>query len=228
MAVDLKLLGNVFGWVGSAISIYFFISPGVPFYKLVKGQIKLSDSPGLLLIFSFLNCILWFVYGLLLDRPQMFSTNGAGCGITLIFITIYLIFLTKLKYYFTILALILLVAIMGVISYLFYFVIYYKVAGIAANVFNVLMYAATGEKIYRVIKTKDYKLMPIYSIIGAFLSSTSWFIYGLFDFEINVLIPNALGILFSVIQLFVYFWIYCKVKKQEHIIQNDANENLAN
>ena len=91
----------------------FFLSPGVPFYKLIKGQIKLSDSPGLLLIFTFFNCILWFNYGLLLNRPQMFTTNGAGCGITLIFVTIYLIFLTKLKYYFTILALSLLLVIMG-------------------------------------------------------------------------------------------------------------------
>ena len=70
MAFDLKLVGDIFGWVGSVISIYFFLSPGVPFYKLIKGQIKLSDSPGLLLIFTFFNCILWFNYGLLLNRPQ--------------------------------------------------------------------------------------------------------------------------------------------------------------
>ena len=225
MAVDLKLMGDIFGWIGSVISIYFFLSPGVPFYKLIKGQIKLGDSPGLLLIFSFLNCILWFNYGLLLNRPQMFATNGAGCGITLIFVTIYLIFLTKLKYYFTILALILLVAVMGVISYLCYYVIYYKAVGISANVFNVLMYAATGEKIYRVIKTKNYQLMPIFSIIGAFLSSLCWFIYGLFDFEINVLIPNALGLLLSVIQLIVYFWAYRKKKKEGTLLEKDVNED---
>ena len=228
MAADLKLMGNIFGWIGSVISIYFFLSPGVPFYKLIKGQIKLSDSPGLLLIFSFLNCILWFNYGLLLDRPQMFATNGGGCGITLIFFTIYLIFLTKLKYYFTILALILLVGVMGLISYLCYYVIYYKAVGIAANVFNVLMYAATGEKIYRVVKTKDYKLMPIFSIIGAFLSSTCWFIYGLFDFEINVLIPNALGLLVSIVQLIVYFKIYCKKKKEGPMIEKDINGSKMN
>ena len=228
MAADLKLMGNIFGWIGSVISIYFFLSPGVPFYKLIKGQIKLSDSPGLLLVFSFLNCILWFNYGLLLDRPQMFATNGGGCGITLIFFTIYLIFLTKLKYYFTILALILLVGVMGLISYLCYYVIYYKAVGIAANVFNVLMYAATGEKIYRVVKTKDYKLMPIFSIIGAFLSSTCWFIYGLFDFEINVLIPNALGLLVSIVQLIVYFKIYCKKKKEGPMIEKDINRSEMN
>ena len=203
----------------------FFLSPGVPFYKLIKGQIKLSDSPGLLLIFTFFNCILWFNYGLLLNRPQMFTTNGAGCGITLIFVTIYLIFLTKLKYYFTILALILLLVIMGGISYLSYYVIYFKAVGIAANVFNVLMYAATGEKIYRVIKTKNYQLMPIFSIIGAFLSSLWWLIYALLDFEINVLIPNALGLVLSVVQLIVYFWAYCKKKKEGPMLEKDVNDD---
>ena len=225
MAFDLKLVGDIFGWVGSVISIYFFLSPGVPFYKLIKGQIKLSDSSGLLLIFTFFNCILWFNYGLLLNRPQMFTTNGAGCGITLIFVTIYLIFLTKLKYYFTILALILLLVIMGGISYLSYYVIYFKAVWIAANVFNVLMYAATGEKIYRVIKTKNYQLMPIFSIIGAFLSSLCWLIYALLDFEINVLIPNALGLVLSVVQLIVYFWAYCKKKKEGPMLEKDVNDD---
>ena len=104
---------------------------------------------------------------------------------------------------------------MGVISYLSYYVIYFKAVGIAANVFNVLMYAATGEKIYRVIKTKNYQLMPIFSIIGSFFSSLCWLIYALLDFEINVLIPNALGLVLSVVQLIVYFWAYCKKRKKD-------------
>jgi len=225
MGDNLKLLGDIFGWIGTCISIYFFLSPAVPFYKLIRGQIKLNDSPGLLLVFTFLNCILWFNYGLLLDRPQVYATNGAGCGITLIFVTIFLTFLTKLKYYFTILALILLIGIMGGISYLCYFIIYYKYVGYSANVFNVLMYAATGEKIYRVIKTKNYNLMPIFSIIGAFLSSTCWLIYGILDFEINVIVPNALGFVLSIVQLIVYFCIYCKKKSEEPRLSQNVNDD---
>ena len=113
----------------------------------------------------------------------------------------------------------------SIVNYLCYYVIYYKAVGISANVFNVLMYAATGEKIYRVIKTKNYQLMPIFSIIGAFLSSLCWFIYGLFDFEINVLIPNALGLVLSVVQLIVYFWAYCKKKKEGTLLEKDVNED---
>ena len=135
----------------------------------------------------------------------MYGTNGSGGAITLIYITIFLIFLTKQIYYYTILLILLLIAIIGVITYFSYFVIDYKIVGISANVFNVCMYAATGEKIYRVFKTKNYNLMPIFSIVGAFLSSGCWVIYGTFDFDYNVIIPNALGVIFSMIQLVVYF-----------------------
>ena len=76
------------------------------------------------------------------------------------------------------------------------------------------MYAATGEKIYRVFKTKNYNLMPIFSIIGGFLSASCWIIYGSLIFDINVLIPNGLGVLFAIIQLIVYFYFYCQGKNR--------------
>ena len=223
--VDMKLVGDIFGWIGSVISIYFFIAPVFPFYKLIRGQIKLKDSPGVLLIFSVLNCILWFNYGLLLDRAQMYVTNGLGSAITLIFITIFIVFFTKTKIYLAPLILLGLTALMIGISYLSYFIIYYKYVGYSANVFNVCMYAATGEKIYRVFKTKNYNLMPIYSIVGAFLSASSWLIYGTFDFEINVIIPNGLGVLFAIIQLVVYFHFYCQKKSNDKIFEPESNDD---
>ena len=114
---------------------------------------------------------------------------------------------------------------MGVISYLSYYIIPYKFVGYSANAFNVCMYAATGEKIYRVFKTKNYNLMPIFSIVGGFLSASSWLIYGTFDFEINVIIPNALGVLFALIQIVVYFYFYCQKKKELTIINSDNNDD---
>ncbi len=222
---ELKNVGDIFGWIGTVITFYFFAAPGVPFYKLLRGQIKLNEAPGFLLVFSFLNCILWFNYGLLLDRPQMYSTNGVGSGLTLIFVTIFIIFFTKQKYYIAVLCLFGLIALIIIISYLSYFVIYYKYVGYSANVFNVLMYIATGEKIYRVFKTKNYNLMPIFSIVGAFLASSCWLLYGSLDYEINVIIPNALGVVFSIIQLVVYFYFYCKKKTEEKIIENDASDD---
>ena len=226
--VDVKFLGNIFGWVGMALGIYFFISPAVPFYNLIKGKINYTDAPGLLLVFTFINEILWLAYGLLVDKPQIYYTNGIGGGFTVIFITIFLSYYSKEKIYLTAIFLILLVIIMATISYLGYFMIYYEYVGYAANAFNVGMYAATGEKIYRVFKTKNYKLMPIYSIIGAFLCTACWIIYGTIEPEkpdINVLIPNGLGLLFAIIQLIVYFYFYCTTKKEKKNLRTETDDD---
>ena len=223
--VDVILLGNIFGWIGMALGIYFFISPAVPFYNLIKGKINYTDAPGLLLVFTFINEILWLIYGLLVNKPQIYYTNGIGGGFTVIFITIFLSYYSKEKIYLTAIFLILLVIIMATISYLGYFMIYYEYVGYAANAFNVGMYAATGEKIYRVFKTKNYKLMPIYSIIGAFLCTTCWIIYGAIDPDINVLIPNGLGLLFANIQLIVYFYFYCSTKKEKKNLRTETDDD---
>jgi solute carrier family 50 protein (sugar transporter) len=223
--VNVELLGDIFGWVGMALGIYFFISPAVPFYNLIKGKINYTDAPGLLLVFTFINEILWLIYGLLVDKPQIYYTNGIGGGFTVIFITIFLSYYSKEKIYLTAIFLILLVIIMATISYLGYFMIYYEYVGYAANAFNVGMYAATGEKIYRVFKTKNYKLMPIYSIIGAFLCTGCWIIYGTIIYEINVLIPNGLGMLFAIIQLIVYFYFYCSTKKEKKNLRTETDDD---
>ena len=66
------------------------------------------------------------------------------------------------------------------------------------------MYAAPGEKMYTVCKTGNYKLIPIWSTIGAAACSGCWFIYGLVVKDIYVIIPNVLGVICSIIQLIVY------------------------
>ena len=103
MSEEDDLVGEIFGWVGTAISICFFIAPIVPFSKLIKEEIEWKDIPGVLLICSLLNCVLWLNYGLLLNRFIVYFSNGVGGAITLIFITIYLIHASNKKFVFAIL-----------------------------------------------------------------------------------------------------------------------------
>ena len=92
---DGDLVGDIFGWVGTVIATYFYIAPAVPFIKVLKGELSYKDSPGILLICSFMNCILWADYGLKKNTFQVYLANGIGGTITLIWITIYLFFLAK-------------------------------------------------------------------------------------------------------------------------------------
>ena len=219
---DEDLGSLIFGWVGTAIALFFYITPVVPFLKLIKGEITWKESPGILLICSFLNCILWSDYGLLGDKFSVYFANGLGGTITLIFIVIFLIHLANRNIFYSLLYNIVLLA--GVIE--IYFLCYYKIdpeiTGIAANVFNVLMYAAPGEKMYTVCKTGNYELIPIWSTIGAIACSTSWMLYGFYQGDILLVIPNALGDISALVQIFVYFYIKGKTKRNNN---EDENRN---
>jgi solute carrier family 50 protein (sugar transporter) len=216
------MVGNIFGWVGTGISTFFYIAPIVPFIKLIKGEITYKESPGILLICSFMNCILWGDYGLLLDRFLIYFANGIGGVITLIWIVIFIIHFVEKKFAMALLYnLILIIAIVG-IAMLFFFIVPYEVTGKIAMVFNVLMYASPGEKMITVFKTGNYKLIPIWSTIGGTACSACWMIYGIYLADWNQIIPNGLGVFFSIIQI-VVFLIY-KLKNGNEVKEVDSSE----
>ena len=63
-------------------------------------------------------------------------------------------------------------------------------------VFNVMMFISPGQKILRVIKEKNYKLIPIYSTIVNIMVSSAWMGYGICINLISQIIPNAIGLFF--------------------------------
>ena len=224
MTEENDIVGDIFGWTGTVISTYFFIAPCVPFYKVVKEEMKYSDSPGLLLIFSFMNCILWACYGLLQDNSQVYVANGIGGTITLIWITIFLIYFAGKKFILAFLLNLAVIALIAGISIVFFYFIGAQITGLVAMVFNVLMYAAPGEKIYRVIKTGKYELIPIFSTVGGLLCSGCWLMFGIYKADMNLIIPNGLGLFFAILQVAVYLVYYCKAKKEDSDFKGESDD----
>jgi uncharacterized protein with PQ loop repeat len=211
------IVGQIFGWAGTIIATYFYLAPVVPFIQVLTGKLDYKDSPGILLIMSFLNCILWTCYGLGIKDFMVYFANGIGGSITLVWITIYLIFLGKkniglaLGFNFGLIVL--------VIFFMLFF--YYvvdaanpEVTGYFAMFFNVLMYAAPGEKIYKVITTKNYKLIPIFSTCGGLACSLCWLMYGIYQNNWKLYVPNSLGLAFAILQVVVYLIYYFKNKEK--------------
>ncbi len=213
MAND-DLGSTIFGWVGNALALYFYIAPIVPFVKVIKGEMTWKQSPGVLLLCSFLNCILWSDYGLITNQFLLYLANGLGGTITLIYITIFLIHVADRKVLLSLFYNFFLICCIVEIYFVFYYLVPFKVTGIIANIFNVLMYAAPGEKIYQICKGASYQLIPIWSTIGGTACSTSWMCYGIYQKDIYVVIPNALGVLASIVQI-VIFVIYRRKQKNK-------------
>jgi len=219
------VVGEIFGWVGTALATYFYISPVVPFIKLIKGEITYKESPGVLLLCSFMNCILWVDYGLLQNNFQVYFANGLGGSITLIFITIFLIYVSELRIGFSLLYNFILIAVITGISLLCFYIVPSNITGTAAMIFNVLMYAAPGEKIMTVCKTGNYNLIPIWSTIGGTACSTSWGIFGVYKKDLNLIIPNVLGVIFSILQIVVFLIFKNKEKQGKGPIVETEDEN---
>lgn len=215
---------NIFGWVGTVIATYFYIAPAIPFAKVVEGKVSYKDSPGILLICSFMNCILWADYGLIKDLFNQYFANILGGVITLIWITIYLVFLGQKNVCLGLVLNLLLIAVIGGLAYVCFYLIDVEITGIVAMVFNVLMYAAPLEKIFRVFKTGKYELIPIFSSAGGTACSLCWFMYGVYLKDYNVIIPNALGLFFGVLQCILYVIFYCKAKKEAEEFAKDDDD----
>ena len=221
MAKD--IVGTIFGWAGTIIATYFYLAPVVPFMQVLTNKLNYKDSPGVLLIMSFMNCILWADYGLVKNDFMVYFANGIGGTITLVWITIYLIFLGKKSIYLALGYNCGLIAVIVLIMIVF-FILDYNITGYIAMIFNVLMYAAPGEKIYRVITTQDYKLIPIFSTIGGLACSLCWLMYGIYQNDWKLYVPNALGLLFAVLQVTVYLIYYLKNKDKNQDFPGENDE----
>ena len=211
---DGDLGSTIFGWTGTALATIFYIVPIIPYLKLIKGEATLKEVPNLLLFFSLTNCILWSDYGMINDQFSTYFANGLGGAICLIFVTIYLIHLAKRRIVFALIYNLLLIGVVTGIYFLCYHIVDSKVTGIIANVFNVLMYAGPGEKIYTICKTGNYKLIPIWSAFGGFACSACWMMYGFYKNDFLLKLPNGLGCGSAVVQLVVYFVYRQKFKNK--------------
>ena len=207
------IVGKIFGWVGTVIATYFYIAPVVPFWKVLNHKLDYKDSPGVLLIMSFMNCILWADYGLVKNDFMVYFANGIGGTITLVFISVYLVFLAKESIPLSLGYIALLIAVIFGIM-IGFFLIDYNITGYVAMIFNVLMYAAPGEKIFQVIKTSNYNLIPIFSTMGGLACSLCWLMYGIYQRDWKLYVPNALGLAFAVLQVVIFLIYYLKNKNQ--------------
>ena len=68
-----------------------------------------------------------------------------------------------------------------------------------------LVFFTPIQLIYRVIKEKNYNLIPIYLAITSLFSSCFWIIHGVFIKDLYIVLPNVIAIILSKIQIFIFF-----------------------
>ena len=208
---------SLFGIVGTITSSLIYLTPTISFLKILKNELRYKKYPGLVLVLSLMNCILWDAYGLIIDDIYIEISNSIGSIFLLVYITIYLFFLSKKNFklssgfsFFMILS-------VTFIMSLFYFVVPEVVTGIGAMVFNISLYIIPAKKIIKVIKKKNKKYIPFFSAILDLLNSTFWLSYAIcknkYNKYYNICLCQGVGLILSVLQIILYILYYKKKKK---------------
>jgi hypothetical protein len=140
---------TVVGMIGNCFALFFFLSPGILFYGLIKGTLEIKKIPALMLIATWLNCMLWFVYGYYLDNFVMQLGNGVGMGILTVYIIIYVFYFFHNIIHKLLMILVTLVVLCASFALFFFWVSLADnwITGKCAMGFNILMYAAPGQNL---------------------------------------------------------------------------------
>jgi hypothetical protein len=210
---------DMFGWVGTLVSICFFISPIHQYYFLIKKKIKYSDIHIIIILGNYISSIVWLIYGFSVDIKQIKICFLLGVLISLIWIWIYLIYMAKKKMtqsiFFTM--------ILSILSFAIYIILTTvirdkKLIGEICFVVCSISYISPVQLIIKVINSKNYNLIPIYSAIISSIGYGSWTIFGLFNFNAHIIIPNLVGLAFSLVQIILY-----RVYKNKRALTKELN-----
>jgi uncharacterized protein with PQ loop repeat len=79
-----------------------------------------------------------------------------------------------------------------------------RVIGKILIVTTIVVYLAPIQIIYRVIKDKNYIMIPIYSAYVYLFACISWVIYGISINDFYLIFPHVIGTILSLIQIIIF------------------------
>ena len=196
---------DIFGWIGAFISICFFCSPIINFYKLLKKKKQYKEINIIIILGNSVSSIVWLIYGYKISCTQIITCYSIGAFISLVWIWIYLIHMGKKKMTITLIYALSL----SVLTFALYIVLAIIIddkdtLGEVCFIVCTLSYISPTQLLIRVLNKKDYRIIPIYSAIISSLGFGSWTIFGLFKFSATIIIPNLVGLIFSAVQIILY------------------------
>jgi len=139
-------------WTGNALALFFFFSPAVKIYSLMKEKISHSEFSYLALMANIMNCLLWFVYGFRRGVVEIWIVNMIGGLMSLLYLVIFwFYFCNKNPFKFLGSVFTTLAVLGGIFSLFLWGFDDFEVAGYTAMVFNVIIFAAPGQKLVKII-----------------------------------------------------------------------------
>ena len=221
----MELIKKTVGWLATFINIFFYLSPIKTYINAIKGKITFDETPRLYVTSCYINCLIWYIYGRMIRNTPIqasFMTSGI---ISLILMLLYLIIESKrylcdsvLNTFFIVTgtwavyrALILIIDKIEVVGY-------FSIGTI------LFMFSSPIQILYKIVKDKYNNNYAYYFSAWRYLfACIFWLVYSVFIKDVYLAITNCMGIIFSIIYLFIYF---CRKKKHFEIQRNTSGEGI--
>ena len=205
---------DFFSTAGTITAFCLSLSPSVPFAQVLKGKEKIDILPEGTILFLMLTRLVWASVWIITKRKMALLNCTLGVTVSNVFITLYFyVYFNRscLKAFFSAILLLLIEAIFlyGAVLWGDYLTLSY-----IAMTCKIIMSISPGQKIVRVIKEKNYKLIPITSAVTNFFCSLSWFCYGICIRLYGQIISNLIGLFFSFVNSIIWLYFYLKRNKE--------------
>ena len=194
-----------FGWAATAITVLSFLSPVFPYINVLKGKLNFEDTPAVLVTTCYVNYFCWYIYGDMIFSDQIKYCYMIGGIVNLVLMIIYLAYEVKKYLVDSILnTLILITGTWALYRALTIIIDDDRIVGKICIGTSCIVFLSPIQIIYKVIKEKNYILIPIYNCYMIFLYAICWVVYGIFITDFYVVFPNSIAIVLALIEIIIY------------------------
>ncbi|XWS27405.1 hypothetical protein CRYUN_Cryun26dG0112200 [Craigia yunnanensis] len=200
------------GIAGNIFAFGLFVSPIPTFRRIIRNR-STEHFSGLPYVYALLNCLICTWYGTPLisyDNVLVMTVNSIGAVFQIAYIVLFIIYADKEK---KMRMLGLLLTVFGLLAIIIAGSLQivdkgarWIFVGLLSCASLISMFASPLFIINLVIRTESVEFMPFYLSLSTFLMSTSFFLYGIFNFDAFIYVPNGIGTILGIVQLALYFY----------------------
>ncbi|KAK4439087.1 Bidirectional sugar transporter SWEET2 [Sesamum alatum] len=198
------------GIAGNIFAFGLFLSPVPTFRRIIRNE-STEQFSGLPYIYALLNCLITAWYGLPMissDNLLVTTVNSVGAVFQLVYVIIFIRHAEKAKRLRMLGLLLTVFGLFAVIAIGSLLIVDFEARHLTIGFIScaalISMFASPLFIINLVIRTRSVEYMPFHLSLSTFLMSTSFLLYGIFNFDPFVYVPNGIGTLLGIIQLFLF------------------------
>ena len=207
------------GWIGASFSIMSFFFPAYSYLNVIRGKISYDNTPSFLVISSYINYFCMYVYGDMIFSDQVKYAYLIGSIINCILMSIYLFYEIRKFLIDSILNILLIfTGTWALYRCLTIMLDDDRIVGKICILTFFIVQITPIQIICKVIKDKNYNLIPKYNCWVSFFASSFWIIYAIYISDFYILFSNTINIIINLLQNILYIYLsqkYPAIGKKE-------------